>query len=264
MKHADLPDKLWGKAILHSTYLSNRSPTATLGGIAPLQFRTKEKIDLSHMRVFGSPAQIFVRSTIREDNKLSNRSISGTFVGISEKGNGYIFLVNKSNKLVEIDSKDVKFNETFAECRERKGQRTNGHQIDPDLTNEKEVTNGEKYPEKESSDEDEQPQIRRPKRTTTARQFLLPGTHLSKKEIEIRKQQYANLCFEQCKIEGPEANYIMNCMASQTNSETKLMKELELLTTSVDSILSQTGYNCEITLFVLVNLAINVNRARTI
>ena len=46
------------------------------------------------------------------------------------------------------------FNETFAECRERKGQRTNGHQIDPDLTNEKEETNDEKYPEKESSDED--------------------------------------------------------------------------------------------------------------
>ena len=36
------------------------------------------------------------------------------------------------------------------------------------------------------------------------------------------------------------------------------------ITTSVDSILSQTGYNCEITLFVLVNLAINVNRAITI
>ncbi len=35
-------------------------------------------------------------------------------------------------------------------------------------------------------------------------------------------------------------------------------------TTSVDSILSQTGYNCEITLVLLVNLAINVNRARTI
>ena len=80
LKHADLPDKLWGKAILHSAYLSNRSPTATLGGIAPLQFRTKEKIDLKHMRVFGSPAQIFVRATIREDKKLSNRSISGTFV----------------------------------------------------------------------------------------------------------------------------------------------------------------------------------------
>jgi hypothetical protein len=69
LKHADLPDKLWGKATLHSVYLMNRSPTAALGGIAPLQFRTKEKIDLSHMRVFGCPAQIFVRATIRDDKK---------------------------------------------------------------------------------------------------------------------------------------------------------------------------------------------------
>jgi hypothetical protein len=88
-----------------------------LGGIAPLQFRTREAIDLTHMRVFGSPAQIFVRATIRKDKKLSDRSISGTFVGISDKGNGYIFLVKKSYELVEVDSKDEKFNETFAECR---------------------------------------------------------------------------------------------------------------------------------------------------
>jgi transposase InsO family protein len=64
LKHADLPDRLWGKAILHSVYITNRSPAAALGGIAPLQFRTKLPIDLSHLRVFGSPAQIFVRATI--------------------------------------------------------------------------------------------------------------------------------------------------------------------------------------------------------
>ena len=119
LKHADLPDRLWGKAILHSVYLGNRSPNAALGGIAPLQFRTKESIDLKHMRVFGCPAQIFVRATTRNDKKLSDRSVSGTFVGISDKGNGYIFLIQKSNplELVQVDSKDVKFNETFADCR---------------------------------------------------------------------------------------------------------------------------------------------------
>jgi len=34
-------------------------------------------------------------------------------------------------------------------------------------------------------------------------------------------------------------------------------------TSSVDSILSQTGQDCEITLLVLVNLSINGNRLRT-
>jgi hypothetical protein len=133
LKHADLPDRLWGKAILHSVYLSNRSPSAAIGGIAPLQFRTKEIIDLTHLRVFGSPAQIFVRPTIREDTKLSDRSISGTFVGVSDKGNGYIFLIKKSYTFVEIDSKDAKFNETFADCRARQGKLTTANNIEPDL-----------------------------------------------------------------------------------------------------------------------------------
>ena len=121
LKHADLPDRLWGKAILHSVYLTNRSPSSALGGIAPLHFRTKIPIDLQHLRVFGSPAQIFLRPTIRNDKKLSDRSVSATLVGISDKGNGYVFRIKKLNTLVEVDSKDVKFNETFADIRERQG-----------------------------------------------------------------------------------------------------------------------------------------------
>jgi transposase InsO family protein len=99
LKHADLPDRLWGKAVLNSVYINNRSPAAALGGIAPLQFRTKDPIDLHNLRVFGSPVKIFVRPTIHFDQKLSDRSISGTFIGISDKGNGYIFLIDKSNLL---------------------------------------------------------------------------------------------------------------------------------------------------------------------
>jgi hypothetical protein len=133
LKYADLPDRIWGKAILHAVYITNRSPTAALGGIAPLQFRTKQPIDLSHMRVFGIPAQIFVRATARNDIILSDRSVSGTFVGLSEKGNGYIFLIRKSNALVEIDSKDAKFNETFSDYRDRQGKLKSASYIEPDL-----------------------------------------------------------------------------------------------------------------------------------
>ncbi len=71
---------------------------------------------------------------------LSYRSVSGTFVGMSDKGNGYIFLIQKSNTFVddfvEIDSKDAKFNETFADCRARHGKLTTAHYIDPDLKEE--------------------------------------------------------------------------------------------------------------------------------
>jgi transposase InsO family protein len=172
LKHADLPDRLWGKAILHSVYLSNRSPTAALGGIAPLQFRTKEPIDLTPLRVFGCPAQIFVRATIRDDKKLSDRSVSGTFVGMSTKGNGFIFLIQKSNTLVDIDSKDAKFNETFAEYRGRQGKLTRAPYIDPDLKEEKEDTNDDKTDTNDDKTAtfsfDEGPQAERQRRNNTA------------------------------------------------------------------------------------------------
>jgi transposase InsO family protein len=69
LKHADLPNRMWGKAILHAAYIMNRTPASHTGGIAPLQYRTKESIDLSNLRVFGSPAQVHVRVTIRLDKK---------------------------------------------------------------------------------------------------------------------------------------------------------------------------------------------------
>ena len=57
-------------------------------------------------------------------------------MGISDKGNGYIFLIGNSTKLVQIDSKDAKFNETFSECRERQGKLSPANHIPPDLQQE--------------------------------------------------------------------------------------------------------------------------------
>ncbi len=126
LKHADLPIKMWGKAALHAAYIMNRTPASSTGGIAPLQYRTNTALDLSNLRVFGSPAQIHVRATIRMDKKLSDRSVTGTFIGHSSHGNGYIFLVPKTsrnkNEYDELDSTDAKFNETFSPCRERYGK----------------------------------------------------------------------------------------------------------------------------------------------
>jgi transposase InsO family protein len=134
LKHGDLPIRMWGKAVLHAAYIMNRTPASCTGGIAPLQFRTKEPLDLSNMRVFGSPAQTHVRATIRTDKKLSDRSVSGTFIGHSGHGNGYIFLVPKTssnkNECIEVDSTDVKINETFSPCRERLGKLSPANAID--------------------------------------------------------------------------------------------------------------------------------------
>ena len=134
LKHADLPDYLWGRAITHATYLKNRSPSTRLNSLSPLQFRTGEPQDFSRLRVFGCPAQIFIRPTIRDNNKLSDRSEKGTLIGMSKHGNGYIFRIQRSKEIVELDSKDVKFNETFSDCIDRQGKMIKGGRIlNPDL-----------------------------------------------------------------------------------------------------------------------------------
>jgi hypothetical protein len=126
MKYADLPTGTWGRAILHAVYLENRSPSTRLQGLSPLQFRTGSPVDFSKLRLFGSPAQIVIRPSRRISNKLSNPSEHGTFLGMSSKGNGYIFRVDRHNTIVEVDSRDAMFNETFNDVRDRKGHLVRG------------------------------------------------------------------------------------------------------------------------------------------
>ena len=140
LKYADLPNAIWGKAMVHAAYLKNRSPSTRLNLLSPLQFRTGEAQDFTRLRVFGCPAQIFVRGTKRENNKLSDRSEKGTLIGMSTLGNGYIFKIKRTKEIVEIDSRDAKFNETFSDCWDRKGRKIKGGKVlDPDLFNEPEM-----------------------------------------------------------------------------------------------------------------------------
>ncbi len=101
------------------------------------------------------------------------------------------------------------------------------------------ATNDGDNNDKGNDDKDEHQQDR-PQRQTTPRQFLLPGTHskhvqsqlpgdFSKHELDIRKQQYSNLCLDNL-TEQDEAIFLMNCMEASVDEETILLKELELLT----------------------------------
>ena len=96
--YADLPNGLWGKAVQHAVFLKNRCPSSRLQFMAPLQFRTGEKINFTRLRVFGCPAQIFVKVKDRENNKLSTRSEQGTFIGMSTLGNGFMFRIKEQDK----------------------------------------------------------------------------------------------------------------------------------------------------------------------
>jgi transposase InsO family protein len=137
MKYADLPNGIWGRAIMHSVYLKNRCPSTRLNYKSPIQFRTGEAHDFTRLRVFGCPAQIFVRPKQRQNGKLSSRSEKGTFIGMSKVGNGFIFRIQRTNTTVDVDSADVKFNETFSDCIDRKGRLIKGGRVlQPDLINE--------------------------------------------------------------------------------------------------------------------------------
>jgi transposase InsO family protein len=137
LKYADLPNGIWGKAVMHAVYLKNRCPSTRINYLSPLQFRTGEATDFTRLRVFGCPAQIFIRSKERLNNKVSSRSEQGTFIGMSQLGNGFIFRVRRTNQTFDIDSADAKFNETFSDCRDRQGRIIKGGRVlEPDLVNE--------------------------------------------------------------------------------------------------------------------------------
>jgi hypothetical protein len=156
-------------------------------------------------------------------------------VGMSDKGNGYVFLIQKSNTFVAIDSKDAKYNETFADCRGRQSKLTMAHYIDPDLKEEQEKeASADEFESRSSNrtdDEKDEPQRDdRQRRKVIPRTFLLPGTGTYSKEIDVRKQQYSNLCLDNLMEDNTNTILIMDCMEAQKDDETMLMKELELLT----------------------------------
>ena len=55
---------------------------------------------------------------------------------MSKRGNGFLFRVQRTKQTVEVDSRDAKFNETFSDCRDKKGKIIKGGRVlDPDLLN---------------------------------------------------------------------------------------------------------------------------------
>jgi hypothetical protein len=150
-------------------------------------------------------------------------------------------LIKKLNTFVEIDSKDAKFNETFSQIRAQQGKLTTANDIEPDLRIENDdlldeepatqsddsISDNDGDEKQQDNQQHEQEKSDRPQRLSKPRDFLLPGT-ISQKEIDIRKVQYANMCVESSEPEA-QVIYILDCMGSKNDEESKLMKELELM-----------------------------------
>ena len=103
-----VPQYLWCEAVLTTTYLVNRLPSAALGGAIPLQ-RLTPAADLFSLppRVFGCTA--FVQDHTPGLSKLAPRAQKGVFVGYSQTQKGYC--VYFPSRRQYATSADVTFHE---------------------------------------------------------------------------------------------------------------------------------------------------------
>jgi hypothetical protein len=104
---AKLPTYLWEEAARTANYISNRVPTRALYRITPHQRYTKQKPDISHLRLFGSASYLHIQTR----SKIEPRSKPMVLVGYDETSKAYRCFDPTRKKIVI--SKDVLFNENI-------------------------------------------------------------------------------------------------------------------------------------------------------
>ncbi|KAL8107155.1 hypothetical protein AgCh_023817 [Apium graveolens] len=70
---------LWGEAVRYSIYVLNGVPTRSLNGQTPYEAWNGDKLDLTHLKVFGCTA--FVKIPLKNVKKLDNRSEKMVYLG---------------------------------------------------------------------------------------------------------------------------------------------------------------------------------------
>jgi hypothetical protein len=133
---ACFPQSWWEFAVLHSLHLYNRTPIRRLDWKTPYEILKKEKPDVSHFRVFGCGAYIFIPEEVRV-NKLAPRSELMTFIGYADGVKGYLFMRSPNN--VVFTASKALFDETmFPKCPDGQrrgitpvGNKPNDDQIPP-------------------------------------------------------------------------------------------------------------------------------------
>ncbi|KAM1171417.1 hypothetical protein ACFX2G_022142 [Malus domestica] len=107
LKSKRLPKELWAEVVSCNVYLSNRSPTRSVWGKTPQEAWSGRKSGISHLRVFGSIAHVYVPDERR--TKLDDKSEKFIFIGYDTNSKGYK-LYNPNNGKTVI-SRNVMFDE---------------------------------------------------------------------------------------------------------------------------------------------------------
>lgn len=105
---ADLPKTFWAEACHMAAYLINRTITSVHDQV-PEEMFYKRKINLTHLKIFGSDVMVHVPKEKRK--KWDQKSVKLTFVGYDENSKGFR-CINRSTKQIRVlVSRDVIFYE---------------------------------------------------------------------------------------------------------------------------------------------------------
>ena len=105
-----LPMHLWAEACNIAVYVQNHCPHRVLGMSTPEEAFAGKKLDISHLKIFGSPVYIHVTKDARK--KLKPTAEVGIFVGYKETLHNYrVYLPDSRMTVVR---RDIKFNEVKA------------------------------------------------------------------------------------------------------------------------------------------------------
>ena len=111
---ACLPQSWWEFCVLHAVHLYNRTPSQQLNWLTPYEMLYGSAPDVSHFRVIGSGAYVFMPEE-QQANKLAPRAELMTFIGFQEGMKGYLFMRTSNNSIFK--SATALFNETlFPRC----------------------------------------------------------------------------------------------------------------------------------------------------
>ena len=85
--NSNLPQYMWGEALLAVTYLYNRTPHSKLGFKTPYKAKNGEKPDITNIKVFGS--LVYFKQKRLDLKKLNPCRVLGILIGYSIDCNNY-------------------------------------------------------------------------------------------------------------------------------------------------------------------------------
>ncbi|KAE8255524.1 hypothetical protein A4X13_0g3015 [Tilletia indica] len=111
MHGASASHQYWPSAMTTASYLVNLLPSKAIGNKVPMERWEGQKVDTSHLRVWGCVAWIKIHDQQRTEGKLSARGLRGMFLGYAGDHKAWTILTpSHPTKKVHV-SRDVRFDE---------------------------------------------------------------------------------------------------------------------------------------------------------